>query len=100
METRAAIIQTGFGVFYPFLLGPLASFMFATRHFTYRLPSITTEPKEVFKLWMKLSKSASTTGTIFLVLNMFAAILITSKQITEHHRMNANLARLEENLND
>jgi transmembrane protein 126A len=98
LQTRAAALQAGFGVVYPFILGPVASFMFATRHFTYRLPSVTENPKEVFKLWMKLTKSASTTGTAFLVINLFAGMFITYREMTEHYALNLKLAELEDKL--
>lgn len=98
LQVRAALFQAGFGVVYPFLLGPIASFMFATRHFTYRLPSITEQPREVVKLWMKLTKSASGTGTAFLILNLFAGMLITYREMTEHYTINLKLTELEEKL--
>ena len=95
LQTRAAVIQCGFGVVYPLILGPLASFMFATRHFTYRLPSIIEQPKEIIKLWYKFTKSASSTGSILLFANLMAAMFITYREINEHHKISLELYEVE-----
>lgn len=72
--------------------------MFATRHFTYRLPSLTEQPKEVFKLWLKFTRSGSTYGTAFIAVNMFLAFFITQRQMTEHYNINLQLTEFERNL--
>lgn len=95
LQTRAAMIQGGSGVIYPFLLAPLASFMYATRHFTYRLPSITTQTRDVLKLWLKFTKSGSTLGSVLLAINLLVAMLVTAKEMQEHKNINIQLAEYE-----
>lgn len=80
---------------YPFLLAPLASFMYATRHFTYRLPSITTQTKDVFKLWFKFTKSAGTMASVLLAVNMLGAMIVTAKEMHEHASVNNQLTEYE-----
>lgn len=80
---------------YPFLLAPVASFMFATRHFTYRLPSITSQPRDVFKLWVKFTKSAKTLSSVLLAINILGGMLLTAKQMQEHTSINLQLAEHE-----
>lgn len=95
IQTRAAVIQGLSGVAYPFLLAPLAAFFFATRHFTYRLPSITAQPKENFKLWFKFTKSAGNKALFLLGLNMFVGMLVTAKEMSEHNDINRQLHEYE-----
>lgn len=95
LQTQAALIQGGSAVVYPFILAPLAGFMYATRHFTYRLPSITTQTKDVLKLWLKFTKSASTLGSALLIFNMLGAMLITSKEMKEHINISNKLTDYE-----
>ncbi|XP_044727754.1 uncharacterized protein LOC123291511 [Chrysoperla carnea] len=56
LEVRAASFQTLLSTIFPIVTVPLATFNFALRYNTYRLPSITEKPKEVFKLWWKFTK--------------------------------------------
>lgn len=95
LETNSALLQGGMGVLYPFLLAPTAAFMFATRHFTYRLPSITTQTKDVVKLWWKFTKSAKTLASVLLAVNMFVAMAIAAREIEEHAIVNRNLEEYE-----
>lgn len=95
LQTRAAIFQAGGAVAYPFLLAPVAAFMFATRHFTFRLPSIISQPKEVGKIWIKLTKSGKTMGLSLLAFNMLVAMLVTGREMTEHYNINLELAEFE-----
>lgn len=89
------MIQALTGVAYPFTLAPVASFMFATRHFTYRLPSITEKPMEIIKLWLKFTKSASSLGGLLLALNVFVAMFMTSKEMSEMHNISRQLQEIE-----
>jgi transmembrane protein 126A len=58
--------------------------MFATRHFTYKLPSITEKPKEVFALWWKFTKSAKSLGISLFAINMLGGMLLTSKEFSQY----------------
>ena len=69
--------------------------MFATRHFTYRLPSITTQTKDVFKLWFKFTKSASTMASVLLAVNLLGGMLVTAREMQEHTNINNQLAEYE-----
>lgn len=95
LQTNAGIVQGGMAVGYPFLLAPVASFMFATRHFTYRLPSLTTETKDVVKLWLKFTRSGATMGLVLLGVNMVVAIMLTARQMQEHANISMALAEFE-----
>ncbi|EAA12082.4 uncharacterized protein LOC120905897 [Anopheles arabiensis] len=100
LQTRAALLQTGFGVAYPMLLVPLSSFMFATRHFTYRLPSIVEKPKEVLKLYRKLSGPIMLPITLMLAFSTALAIFLTGKEYETVYKVNIRLLQLERQLED
>lgn len=87
LQSRAAFLQTGVGFVYPFLLAPMASFMFATRHFTVRLPYITEQPKEWLKLWIKLTRSAKHLAPYILLANIIGAVGITSLEFHEFEKL-------------
>lgn len=95
LQTRAAVIQGAGGVVYPFLLAPAAAFMYATRHFTFRLPSVTTQTKDVFKLWWKFTKSARTMGSVLLAANVLVAMVVTAMEMKEHTNINIQLDEYE-----
>lgn len=95
IQTRAAVTQAATGVVYPFLLAPMAAFMYATRHFTYKLPSITTQTGDVARLWWKFVKSGSTMASVILGLNMFAAMYLTHKEMQQHYNINMKMAEFE-----
>lgn len=56
LHTKAALLQFGVGIVQPALLAPLSSLMFATRHFTYRIPSPIKQTNAFFKFMYKISK--------------------------------------------
>lgn len=91
LEIRASFIQSGFGVVYPTIMAPLAAFMFATRHFTYRLPEITEKPMEVLQLWRKLTKPIVPTITALICFHGICAILITHKELAHFHKLQLKL---------
>lgn len=83
LQTQAGFWQAASATIWPFALAPMASFMFATRHFTYKLPSITEKPKEVFALWWKFSKSAKNLALSLFAINMLAGMFLTSKEFVQ-----------------
>jgi transmembrane protein 126A len=87
LQSRAAFLQTGIGFVYPFLLAPMASFMFATRHFTVRLPYVTEQPKEWLKLWLKLTRSAKHLAPYIVLANIIGAVGITSLEYHEFAKL-------------
>lgn len=77
------MLQVGTGLFYPLILAPFASFMFATRHFTYKLPSLSEQPKEILKLGLKFTKSAGSMTAILFSVNSIVAMLLTAREMSE-----------------
>uniref|UniRef100_A0A182T1V4 Transmembrane protein 126A n=1 Tax=Anopheles maculatus TaxID=74869 RepID=A0A182T1V4_9DIPT len=100
LQSRAALFQGGFAVAYPMLLVPLSSFMFATRHFTYRLPSITEKPKEVLKLYRKLSGPIMMPITMMLAFNVALTIFLTGKEFETVYKINFRLLEIEREMED
>ncbi|CRK91225.1 CLUMA_CG004907, isoform A [Clunio marinus] len=98
LQTRAGLIQATFSVAYPFLLAPVSAFIFTTRYFTYRLPSITTQTKEVLKLYLKFTKSASTMAGVLLAANLFGAMYITAREMKELAFINLKIEEFEDKL--
>lgn len=47
LETKSGLLQILTGFVQPIALVPVSTFMFATRHFTYRIPSLTHNRKEI-----------------------------------------------------
>uniref|UniRef100_A0A1Q3FA13 Putative conserved plasma membrane protein n=1 Tax=Culex tarsalis TaxID=7177 RepID=A0A1Q3FA13_CULTA len=90
-QTRAGLIQAGFSTAYPMLLAPMSAFMFATRHFTYRLPSITSEPREVFRLYRKMTGPITLVVTGFLAFNLLLSMFLTGKEVEAVYRINLAL---------
>jgi transmembrane protein 126A len=76
----------------------MAAFMFATRHFTFKLPSITQQPKEVFKLYLKFTRSAGSMIGILLGVNVLTAMYLTSRQMREHANINFQLEEFEKKI--
>lgn len=89
------MLQTGLGFFYPYLLAPMASFMFATRHFTVRLPYVTEQPKEWLKFWFKLTRSSRNLGLYIFTANIAASSIITALEFKEHAFIQGQFQELE-----
>ncbi|XP_059616778.1 transmembrane protein 126A [Phlebotomus argentipes] len=85
IQIRAGLLQAAVAGVYPAILAPLASFMFATRHFTYKLPSITQSPMEVFQLWKKLTRPIALPLLGICFGNYLFGMYITSRQIEDFH---------------
>uniref|UniRef100_A0A2M4ARU0 Uncharacterized protein n=1 Tax=Anopheles triannulatus TaxID=58253 RepID=A0A2M4ARU0_9DIPT len=98
IQTRAATIQAGFSIAYPLLLVPLSSFMFATRHFTYRLPSVTEQPKAVLQLFRKIMGPITLPLTLLFSFNVALSIILSGKEFETVHRVNMRLLEIERHL--
>lgn len=92
---RASLIQIGLGVVYPMILGPTASFMYATRHFTYRLPSITEQPKEIFKILQKFTTPLAFRLALFVAAHFLLASFVTYKGTESFYKVQLKLQELE-----
>ncbi|XP_045606779.2 uncharacterized protein [Procambarus clarkii] len=55
LELRGGAVQLFAGILYPLVLAPLASFQFATRLYTYALPSVF-EPKALLKEVFRMTR--------------------------------------------
>uniref|UniRef100_A0A182PL12 Transmembrane protein 126A n=1 Tax=Anopheles epiroticus TaxID=199890 RepID=A0A182PL12_9DIPT len=73
---------------------------FATRHFTYRLPSIIEKPKEVLKLYKKLSGPIMLPITLMLAFSTAVTIFLTGKEYETVHKINLHLLELERQIED
>lgn len=82
-ETKAAAIQLTLGLGQPLLLVPVSAFMFATRHFTYRLPSPIQNPRQFFKVVLQLYRPLKVPMTINAGLQVLIAFFITHME--ENH---------------
>uniref|UniRef100_A0A023EJT0 Putative secreted protein n=1 Tax=Aedes albopictus TaxID=7160 RepID=A0A023EJT0_AEDAL len=96
VQTKAGLLQAGFSTAYPMLLAPMSAFMFATRHFTYRLPSITEHPREVAKLYKKLSSPIMMPVIALLAFNMMTSMFLTGKEIQTVYDINLKLQEKEQ----
>jgi transmembrane protein 126A len=83
LEFRAAATQLSIGFVYPYLLAPMASLMFATRHFTVRLPYITEQPKEWLRLWIKMTRTSKSLALYLFLANLISATAVTTLEFKE-----------------
>lgn len=74
--------------------------MYATRHFTYRLPSLTEKPKEILSLYVKFTKSAKNMGLALVALNMLAGMAVTSMEISEHANITKTMLEHDRRIDD
>lgn len=100
IETRAGLTQAAIATVWPFILGPLTSFMLATRYFTYRLPSLTEKPKEILSLYLKFTKSARNLGLSLFAINMLAGMFITSMEISEYTEIMKTMLEHDRKIDD
>ncbi|XP_058445525.1 uncharacterized protein LOC131426662 isoform X2 [Malaya genurostris] len=95
IQTKSGLFQAGFSTIYPMLLAPISAFMFATRHFTYRLPSITAQPREVFMLYRKMSSPITMAVIGLVAFNLMLSMFLTGKEIESVYKINLSLMDLE-----
>ncbi|XP_036333585.1 uncharacterized protein LOC118744569 [Rhagoletis pomonella] len=96
LQIRAGAFQAGVGVCYPTVLAPFAAFMFATRHFTYRLPSITKEPIAVFRSWRNMTRPIFPVLGAAIAGQAVIAMYITYKEQMQNWRLEMKMRRLEQ----
>lgn len=78
--TRAAVVQVGLGMLQPLILVPASSLLFATRHFTYRIPSPIHNRREFLKFLIQLYKPLKIPMGINVALQIMIAFFITHVQ--------------------
>lgn len=99
-QVRSAFIQAAAGVVYPTILAPLAAFMFATRCFTYRLPSVTENPREVFMLYRKFTRPiVPALGTI-IAIQAFVTMYLTGKEEKQSFEIMLRMKEIEHELEE
>jgi transmembrane protein 126A len=98
LQTRAALIQAGIGLIYPLMLAPMTSLMYATRHFTVRIPFILEQPKEWLKLMIKLTRSTKGKSAYILVANLIAGTAVTALEFKEYDNMQRKFDELEKQI--
>lgn len=91
LHTRAIAIQFAFGIVQPSILAPLATLMFATRHFTYRIPSPIYQRKAFFQFVYKIAKPVSGPLGIQFALHCLAAAFITHKELDTLYRVHKKI---------
>ncbi|KAG4067049.1 hypothetical protein HA402_000040 [Bradysia odoriphaga] len=94
LQVRAAATQVAFGIGYPTILAPIAAYMFAVRHFTYRLPPIN-KYKELFAVYKKMTKPLSMALSIAMCAHVLIAMALTQKEILDFHRLEQDSATEE-----
>lgn len=68
---------------------------FATRHFTYRLPSINENPKKLFQVYKKMTRPLTMFLTVALGIHTLAAMALTQKEILDCHRLQQEIINEE-----
>jgi len=86
VQVRASAFQIAFGVGYPTVLAPFASYMFAVRHFTYRLPPFN-KPKELYAIYRKMTSPLTMFLALALGFHTLAAMALTQKEMLDFHRL-------------
>lgn len=100
LQLRAAFLQMGFGVVYPTLLAPLAACMFATRHYTYRLPTITEKPLDVLKLMLRFGKPVAMPLAVMAVGQALLSVYLTYRQQQEHWALIGKMRAFEREIEE
>lgn len=100
LQTRASLFQVAIGVLYPLTLAPMASLMFATRHFTVRLPFITEQPKEWLRLLIKLTRSTKSKLAYLLVANLIAGASLTALEMHEFDNLQRKFEEFERQIDN
>jgi len=83
LQAKAAGFQAFLGTIQPAILAPLSSFMFATRHFTYRIPYPFSKPKEFIRFYIKLTRPLVSAMAIACGLHFITASAITYLELQE-----------------
>lgn len=95
-QIKGGLIHASLAVVYPMVLSPLASFMFASRHYTFRMPEGV---KGIFNLYVKMTKPILTPLTVAFCVNMMIGMFVTYREILDFHsimtRVDTKLTLLE-----
>lgn len=87
LELRSAIGQVIGGLIQPLVFVPFSVFMFATRHFTTRIPSPTYERKKFFRYWARLYLPFKRQIIVNAGLQAIAAAIVVKMQDIQFQRL-------------
>ncbi|ALC39874.1 CG13392 [Drosophila busckii] len=99
-QVRSAAFQTGLGAAYPTILAPFAAFMFATRCYTYRVPSLIDSPKEVFLLWRKLTRPIMPALGTIIAIQAVIAMYLTGEEERQSFQIMLRMREIEHKLEE
>ncbi|KAM3958481.1 uncharacterized protein ACR2FA_007503 [Aphomia sociella] len=97
-EIKSAVIQLGFGVAYPMILGPTSALMFAHRYNTFRIPNLIREPKKVFQFIGKITKSFHSTLLFLTAFQFVASSAITYFEFRNYFTFRRKLLEIEQKI--
>ncbi|EDW03664.1 GH11355 [Drosophila grimshawi] len=97
-QVRSAAFQSALGVVYPTILAPFAAFMFATRCYTYRLPSITENPRDVFMLYRKLTRPIIPALSTIIAIQAFVTMYLTGQEEKQNFNLMLRMKEIEHRL--
>lgn len=92
-EAKSAAVQLFFGLVQPLLLVPASSFLFATRHFTYRIPSPFHYPKDFIRFLKQIYGPLKKPMAINSFLQIGLAMMMTHTSIKQFHYLNENMLK-------
>lgn len=97
-ETRAAAVQLGFGLIQPLVLVPASSLMFATRHFTQRIPSPIYNRRDFYKFLIQIYRPLKVPMSLNAIIQISLAAIITHFEEDQffHIQREMNKPKLDE----
>lgn len=75
-------------------------FQFANRYSTYRVPSLTEKPKELFKFLYQVAKPLRSTLVFFGVFQFVASSALTYYEIKNHLTVRRKVLELENRIRE
>ncbi|XP_072938518.1 uncharacterized protein [Epargyreus clarus] len=97
-ETKAAAIQSGFGLAYPLLLGSTAALLFANRYSSFRVPELTEGPKVMLKFLTKHTKPFTGTLIYMAAIQVAASSILTYFEMRNSFKLRHELLEIEKKL--
>lgn len=95
-ETRAGAFQLALGLIQPLVIVPASTFMFATRHFTYRIPSPIHNRREFFKFLAKVYAPLKVPMAVSAGLQVLLAFYITHMEENQFFHLQKAMVRSDE----
>lgn len=83
LQVKSAALQLAGGVLQPLILAPISSFIFASRHFTFRMPLPFTEPLNFAKFYLKLSRPLAFPIAVICGLHVLTSFAVTHLELSD-----------------